>query len=173
MNMKKLLLVFLSIFLVISIGYLVYSETRDARQSPAVASDQERGNTAPVPVTSTAGLEKQRIDRIVRVYYFHTTIRCHTCKKIEEYTKSALFSGFADEIRNGIITWHAINIEEPSNRHFVNDFKLFTKSVIVVDERKGKQIRWKNLDRIWELVGNKNGYTDYIRNEVKQFREGA
>lgn len=164
MNAKKVTLIVLSIFVAISIGYLVYSETRDTQQPQSGVAGQE---------TSSTVKEKQPLDRIVRVYYFHTTFRCPTCLKIEEYTKHAIISSFGPEINNGTVVWKVLNIEEPQNRHFVDDFKLFTKSVVLVDEQRGKQVRWKNLDKIWELVRDQSGFTDYIRSEVKQYLEGA
>ena len=123
--------------------------------------------------TALASDEKQAIDNIVRVYYFHTTFRCPTCHKIEEYTKNAILSSFGPEIKKGTIIWKVLNVEEPQNQHFVNDFKLFTKSVVVVDEQKGKQVRWKVLDKTWELVRDQSAFSNYIRSEVKRYLEGA
>ena len=100
------------------------------------------------------------------MYYFHTTFRCPTCHRIEEYTKNAILSSFGPEIKKGTIDWKVLNVEEPRNQHFVDDFKLFTKSVVIVDSEKGKQVRWKNLERIWELVQDEQAFTAYIKNEV-------
>jgi hypothetical protein len=173
MNTKKIILIGLSIFVVASVGYLVYSETREARPAATGIVEQEKQGEHIASNTVLASDEKQAIDRIVRVYYFHTTFRCPTCHRIEEYTKNAILSSFGSEIKKGTIIWKVLNVEEPQNRHFVDDFKLFTKSVVIVDEQKGKQVRWKVLEKTWELVHDQSAFTDYIRSEVKRYLEGA
>jgi hypothetical protein len=173
MNAKKIILIVLSVFVAVSIGYLVYSETGGARRPlPDVTEQETPGNVIARGSNSTSP-EKQQLDRIVRVYYFHTTFRCPTCKRIEEYTRNAVLTGFNSEIKKGTMAWKAINMEEPQNRHFVDDFKLYTKSVIVVDELKGKMVRWKVLEKTWELVGDKSGFTTYIQEEVRKYLGGA
>jgi hypothetical protein len=173
MSPKKIALIVLTVFVAVSIGYLVYSETREARPAETGIVEQGKQGEQIAGNTALASDEKQAIDRIVRVYYFHTTFRCPTCRKIEEYTKSAIISAFATEIKSGTIAWKALNVEEPQNRHFMDDYKLFTKSVVVVDEQKGKQVRWKVLDKTWELVHDQSAFTNYIRSEVKRYLEGA
>ncbi len=173
MSPKKIALIVLTVFVAVSIGYLVYSETREARPGATEIVEQEKQGEQIASTTALASDEKQAINNIVRVYYFHTTYRCPTCHKIEEYTKNAMLSSFSPEIKKGTIIWKVLNVEEPQNQHFVNDFKLFTKSVVVVDEQKGKQVRWKVLDRTWELVHEQSAFSDYIRSEVKRYLEGA
>ena len=173
MNAKKISLIALSVFVAASIGYLVFSETRESRQPEPGLTEQEKQGDAIARDASPTTNDKQTLDSIVRVYYFHTTFRCPTCYRIEEYTKNAIFSAFGPEIKKETMVWKTVNVEEPQNRHFVDDFKLFTKSVVVVDEQKGKQIRWKILDRTWELVRDQAGFSDYIRSEVKKYLEGA
>jgi hypothetical protein len=173
MSPKKIALIVLTVFVAVSIGYLVYSETREARPDATGIVEQEKQGEQIAGNTALASDEKQATDRIVRVYYFHTTFRCPTCLKIEEYTKNAILSSFGPEIKKGTIIWKVLNVEEPQNRHFVDNFKLFTKSVVVVDEQKGKQVRWKVLDKTWELVRDQSAFTDYIRSEVKKYLVGA
>jgi hypothetical protein len=101
------------------------------------------------------------------VYYFHGYQRCPTCYKLENYAKSEVENDFADAIKKGKIEWKTINVEEKGNEHFSNDYKLYTKSVIVSTINNGKESSWKNLDQIWQLVHDESTYREYIRNEVK------
>ena len=112
-------------------------------------------------------------DRAVKLiaYYFHGTFRCATCMKLESYTKEAIEESFKDELKNGRIAWSAVNTDEGDNGHFVKDFKLETKSVVLVAMQGDKQLRWKNLDKIWDLVSTKDDFKKYIRKEVSQFRK--
>jgi len=67
------------------------------------------------------------------------------------------------------VEFHATNIDSSQNEHFREDCKLYTKSVIVADFVDGKQVRWKNLEKIWMLTGNKVEFAKYIQTEVRAF----
>lgn len=105
----------------------------------------------------------------VIAYYFHGNVRCGTCRKIEAYTKEAIDSAFVKELKSGLLEFHATNIDSSQNEHFREDYKLYTKSVIVADFVDGKQVRWKNLEKIWMLTGNKAEFAKYIQTEVRAF----
>jgi len=102
-------------------------------------------------------------------YYYHGNVRCATCRRIEAYTKEAIDSAFADQLKSGALEWHVVNIDSAQNKHFVDDYQLYTRSVVLANLRDGKQVRWKNLDKIWTLVRNKPEFAKYIQSEVKLF----
>lgn len=106
------------------------------------------------------------------VYYFHGNARCPTCYKLENFAKSEVETDFAEAIKNGKLEWKTINVEEKGNEHFADDYKLYTKSVIVSTAKDGKELSWKNLDKIWQLVQDEKTYRDYIAKEVKACFEG-
>lgn len=95
-------------------------------------------------------------------YYFHGTMRCPTCYKIESYTESAMSENFKN---NKNISFKSVNIDEPENQHFITDYNLYTKSVVLVD-KKGNA---KNLDKIWTLTGDEYAFKNYIVTEVNEF----
>ena len=105
--------------------------------------------------------------RKLTVYYFHGNYRCHSCTMIENLTKQAVNSGFAKELKNGRMELQIINIEEPGNEHFAQDYKLYTKSVILSDKANGKEQSWKNLEKVWSLLGDPDKFIDYIQTEVQ------
>lgn len=101
-------------------------------------------------------------------YYFYGGKRCVTCKRIEEFTREALETGFAEQLKSGVIAWRPVNLDEGDNDHFRVDYNLYTKSVILSKRDKGKETEWKNLEKIWELVrGDKEEYAKYIQSEIK------
>ena len=110
-------------------------------------------------------------DSKIVAYYFHGTQRCNTCRTIEAYTHEAVQTGFGDALKAGKIEWRAVNVEEPANRHFIKDYQLYTRSVVLASYQGDKQLRWKNLDKVWELVGDKGEFTGYVQGEVKTFIE--
>jgi hypothetical protein len=107
------------------------------------------------------------------VYYFYNNYRCESCKKIEAYTSETVSVKFADEVKKKTLTWKTMNVDLPDNKHFVKDFKIFTKQVVLVDMQKGEVKRWKNLDKIWTLLNNKEKFQAYIESELKAFMGGS
>ncbi len=118
---------------------------------------------------TTAAAADSTVAHRVRAYYFHTTWRCDSCRKIEAYTSEAITTGFAAELEDGRLVFQAVNIEEEANEHFIDDYKLFTKSVVLVDEHSGKQVAWKNLPKVWELLGDKGAFIRYIQGETRAY----
>ncbi|MFO7616170.1 MAG: hypothetical protein R6V75_02880, partial [Bacteroidales bacterium] len=41
-----------------------------------------------------------------------------------------------------------VNIDEPENRHFIQDFQLVTRSVVLAEYRDGEVVRYENLDQV-------------------------
>jgi hypothetical protein len=109
----------------------------------------------------------------VTAYYFHGTFRCPTCHKLEQYAKEAIESNFKDALASGKLTFKVVNIENKDNEHYVNDYKLYTKSLVLSLTKDGKEVRSRNLDKIWEYVGNKDRYENYVRDEVAVFLKEA
>jgi len=107
------------------------------------------------------------------VYYFHGTMRCATCLNIEDYAREAVLHGFGDALAAGRLEWRTVDVEEAENQHFLQDFKVATRSLVVVQTRDGKQIAWKNLLDIWDLVGDKLAFTSYVQDEVRSWLENS
>jgi len=105
----------------------------------------------------------------VVAFYFHGNVRCATCKKIEAYADDAIHQGFAEALQNGALTWRVANVEETENRHFVEDFQLVTRSVVLAEYQDGKLVRWKNLDKVWQLVRSKDSFVEYVQDEARLF----
>lgn len=103
------------------------------------------------------------------VYYFMYLPRCMTCSKIENDTKDIVTKTFKKEIDSGNLTFKTVDIEQKENSHFKNDFQLFTKSVVLVEEKNGKVVKHQNLQKIWELIHSPEKYNTYIVDSVKQF----
>lgn len=105
----------------------------------------------------------------VIAYYFHGNFRCPTCHKLEQYTKEAIESNYKDELSSGKLVFKVVNAEEKENEHYMKDYGLYTRSVVLSLVRDGKEIRYKNLDKIWDYVGDKQKFLDYIKSETNDF----
>ena len=107
------------------------------------------------------------------VTYFHATARCVSCLKIEDLTNAAMTTRFAGPIAEKRVVWRVVNIDEPENAHFVKDYGLYTKSVVVSEVKAGREVRWKNLDQVWKLLGDPEAFQGYVEREVQAFLEKA
>ena len=108
----------------------------------------------------------------VIVYYFHGNYRCTSCMTIERYTRESIEANFAGELKSGRLEFRRINVEQPANDHYIKDYKLFTRSVVISDTVQGKEARWKNLQRVWELLRNEREFKNYVKSETAAYLEG-
>ncbi|MBN1669895.1 MAG: hypothetical protein JXR37_02605 [Kiritimatiellae bacterium] len=157
MNARKLFTALLLVFVAVTLAVLIVKEARNAGGGPAAA---EAGAEA-------AGAGTPR----VIAYYFYGNVRCATCRKIEAYAYEAIRTQFKDALAGGELAWRTANTDEPANAHFVDEYQLSTRSVVLVRTGGEGQAAFKNLERIWELVGDKAAYQDYIVKETRLFLE--
>ncbi len=107
----------------------------------------------------------------VKVVYFHGDYRCATCNKLEVYSEETVKNYFAKDAESGKVVWAAINFDKKENNHFVDIFNLYNQSLIIMKYENGKLKDWKNLQKIWKLVGNKSKYFEYVKKEIEDYKE--
>lgn len=105
----------------------------------------------------------------VVAYYFYGNFRCPTCHKMEQYSKEAIENNFKDELASGELVFKAINTEEKGNEHFVEEYQLYTKSLVISLVRVDNEIKHKNLKKIWEYARDKNKFIDYVTEEIRDY----
>lgn len=115
----------------------------------------------------TQAVEDAKSAHVV-AYYFHGTFRCPTCFNMEMYSREAIETNFKDALSSGKLKFKAVNVEDRGNKHYTNDYKLYTKSLILSLVKDGKEIKSKNLEKIWEYVYNKQKFIDYVTSEVNE-----
>lgn len=157
----------LAVIAAAGIFFLCRSADSEKTAAGAAPAKTEAASVAVPADAAPAASTPQQRQRKLMVYYFHTTFRCRSCNLIEAFTKQAVNTGFADQLKSGRMELKIINIEEPGNEHFGDDYKLYTKSVILSDVKDGKEASWKNLDKVWALLGDENKFIEYIQTEVK------
>jgi len=102
-------------------------------------------------------------------YYFHGTFRCPTCLNMEKYSREAIEANFKDALQAKKLEFQAINVEEKGKEHFIKDYQLYTKSLILSLVKDGKEVKSKNLDKIWEYAHNKEKFIEYVTTEITAF----
>ncbi len=134
-RLKKIITILLLIFVAGSVLYVIDRETKTA--APA---------TVPESVSSNE----------LKVYYFHGTKRCMTCNTIEQLARET-----AEKYKN--VKFISVNIEEPQNEHFVRDFQLVSRSVVM--ERNGK---FERFNQVWELVRRPEDFKKYLDEGIER-----
>jgi hypothetical protein len=103
----------------------------------------------------------------VQAYYFHATRRCATCMKLEQYSRGAIEANFKEQLNNKTLRFAEVNFDEPENRHFLQDYNLMYRALVIVRYKDGKQVTFKNLDKIWQLVRSEKEFSDYVETEIE------
>ena len=81
---------------------------------------------------------------------------------MEAYTREAVQKMLADQISAGSVQWRVANFDQKENEHFVQDYALTASAVVLVEMEGSQARRWKNLDKIWDLVGDEASFKEYI-----------
>ena len=133
--------------------------------SASSAETAKKDGAAQPPTSVTPGARPHR----VTAYYFHTTTRCASCKAIEAYSHEAIEKAFADELADGRLVWKVVNVDLKGNEHFMKDYDLYTKSLVLVNEVRGKPAQWKNLEKVWQLLQDKPKFLRYVQDETRGY----
>ena len=134
------------------------------------AQDKLPESTDGIQESDSVTVEKQAIsDDVVFATYLHGTLRCATCRKLEAYSEEALKTAFEEELNDSSLIWRVINYDEKENEHYLKDYSLYTKALILSRVKDGSELEWKNLSKIWELVGNKDEFLKYVQDETRDF----
>jgi hypothetical protein len=154
MRLKSVITAGLLTFVAITMLVLVLKETKPSPASTSSPPAAEKAATSP-------GLK-------LIAYYMHGKVRCPTCMSIEAYAKEAVETGFGDDLKGGQIQWRIVNYEEPGNEHFATDYRLAAPCVVLVSMRDGKQVAWKSLPEVWELVGDKPEFLKFVQKNIRE-----
>ncbi len=164
-------------FVAVTAVTLAVKETGHARAVSAAEAARVSAPPAAIPEppasVPAAAPPPAALPSTVFVTYFHTTARCTSCLKIEDLTASTMTTRFAAPIADKRIVWRSVNLDEAANTHFAKDYGLFTKSVVVSEIRDGREVRWKNLDKVWNLLGDPEEFQAYVEKEVQGFLDPA
>ena len=170
MKPKTIVTVILLLFVAASIVALI-TQGLSKKPSPTATQSPESSISEKERAQHIAATEETSEKNAVIAYYFHGNMRCMTCKAIEAQASEAIKTGFPKALEEGRVEWRVVNVDEPGNEHYVMDFELTTRSVVLERMENGEPTEWKNLDRVWELVKDKSAFREYIMNETRSYLE--
>ncbi|NLF42751.1 MAG: hypothetical protein GX587_08650 [Bacteroidales bacterium] len=106
--------------------------------------------------------KSNNVDPEIDVYYFHRTIRCMTCKKVEELATKTLQENFANETSKGTIRFTPVNVEEEINFELAEKISGGNNGLFLV----------KHLKTGDQIIDLNDAAYDNIRDEAK-FKEAV
>jgi cytochrome c biogenesis protein CcdA len=61
------------------------------------------------------------------------------------------------------------NYELPENRHFEKAYEIAASTLVLIEFRKGKQVRWKNLEQVWDYLDDAPRLVGFVQGAVGAF----
>jgi hypothetical protein len=121
-------------------------------------------------ITSSSGSDENNIT--VVAYYFHPTIRCHTCLAIEADAERAIKNNFPQQITKESLIWMPFNLDDPGGKDFEKQFDISGSTLVIAKMQDGKVIEFKKLEKVWQLVGDNQAFSEYVKNEINEYMNG-
>jgi hypothetical protein len=134
----------------------------------AVAADPPPAPPAPPAAVSTNAPSRQVI-----AYYFHGSVRCRTCQRIELLARETIESAFETDLKANRLVFKAVNYDLPENAHFLTDYQLPCPSLVLVRRDNGKDTNGTLLGKTWDLIEDDTEFNRYIEAEVNKCLRGA
>ena len=169
MSLKEAATNSLLMFVAATCVVLIVKGMPQAPPAAEAGASANGGANGPATQGSNSGTPTLAMQDGVKVYYLHGNIRCPTCRAIEAYAQEAVQAGFPDELKSRKIEWQVINYDSPGNRHYATDYQVVAPNVVLVKFEGGKQVSWKGLPEVWEHVGDKAAFLDFVQKSLREF----
>jgi hypothetical protein len=161
---KKAVKFLLLAFVGLSVAAAVYK----IAGAPCCETSEPAAEPAPAAVEPAQAPKIAAAAKTATVYYFYTNTRCSSCTTIEAYTRAAVEKHFKEEYKGWRVVFKGVNTDEQANAHFVQDYWLNSKSVVVQCYSGDKPNRWSRLDKVWTLLGDKDAFSAYVAGETRK-----
>lgn len=99
----------------------------------------------------------------IEAYYFHFTNRCVTCNTIEAKAKENLETLYPEQVRQGLITFRSVNIEESVNKPLADKLGVSGQALLLV--KGDKKINLTNEGFLY-AVGKPEKFREIINVNV-------
>lgn len=60
-----------------------------------------------------------------------------------------------------------VNVDLSENQHYIEDYELIFRSVVISTSKEGVETEWRRLDKIWELANNEVAFQQYLTEEIE------
>ncbi len=146
-----------SVLLIVALGSLAIWANREYRKS----------HTDTVPAASD-GLSVVAGDQVVMTYFISGT-RCESCQKIEALAKETAEQDFAAALASCQLVVRVIATGKPGQQHFIQDYQITSKTVILSHRKDGKQTEWADMAKVWDLLDDAPGFHAYLGKQIRAY----
>lgn len=164
---KQAVRIVLLVFMLTAFGIYAIRETGGC--SIANKSSMESAGQGIPAAAAKESFDKAEGKKKIVAYYLHGNSRCHVCNRIEKDSREAVEQGFKESIDSGVLAFKAVNIDRRANSHYINNFKINTKALVIVLYNEDRQENYKVLSDIWIYLNDKEKFLKYIRDEIATF----
>ncbi|MBN2593098.1 MAG: hypothetical protein JXA81_06300 [Sedimentisphaerales bacterium] len=130
---------------------------QERQSNIASASSEVSGQQKDNPAAST-----------VMVYYFHRKARCYTCLSIEASAAQVIRNNFRQQMADGTLIWMPFNLDDPGGDELEKKFDI-AGSTLIVARTDDNSVQYKKLEGVWQLLGDDEGFSEYITDEINKF----
>ena len=146
-----------SILLIVVLGSLAIWANRESQKSQATA--------VPAAVENLPAIAG---DQVIMTYFISGT-RCESCKKIEALSRETAEKDFPDALAKKKLVFRVIDTGESGYQHFIKDYQLTSKTVILSHRRNGKETEWKDMAGVWDLLDDAPGFHAYLGEQIRKY----
>ncbi|MCF7674593.1 MAG: nitrophenyl compound nitroreductase subunit ArsF family protein [Akkermansiaceae bacterium] len=149
------------VLLVVALGSLAVWGNREYQKSRAIAA----AAATPPP----AGTLPVVAGNQVVMTYFISGSRCVSCQKIEELTRETAEKDFPAELAGEKLIFRVVDTGEPANHHYLDSYKLTSKTVVLSHRVDGKETEWSAMEKVWDMLDEPEVFRSYLGTGIRNY----
>jgi len=151
---------FRNALLAVIVAGVAWFAIQEVRQSKA----REQAGQAEVAEPTTVNQQPH-----VVMTYFTTNVRCVSCRKIEALTRETAEIRHAAAIADGRLVFQVINTDDPGMAHYISEYELVSKTVVLSRRESGGEVEWKNMGDVWNHLNDPEMFHAYLGEQLEQW----
>jgi len=104
----------------------------------------------------------------IEVIDFHSTHRCITCKAIESNTKLVLETNFEKELKDGVISFQVINVDDEKNYNLAEKFQATGTALFLNVITNGEENQIDLTQFGFKYGKNTEGFTKRLKSRIEK-----
>ena len=101
--------------------------------------------------------------------YFLSGTRCESCKTIEALSQETAETDFPNELASNQLIYRVVDTDKPTDHHYVKDYELTSKTVVLSRRLNGKENDWKDMDKVWDHLDDPQAFRTYLGEQVRAY----
>ena len=150
-----------SVLLLAVFGSLAIWANRQYQKSQAI----DAASQAPPAAEELPQVEG---DQVIMTYFISGT-RCESCETIEALARETAEKDFPDAMSNKSLVFRVIDTGDASRHHYIKDYQLTSKTVILSHRVQGKETEWSDMSKVWDLLDDGPAFHAYLGEQIQKY----